>query len=162
MDSMLLPIMNSHANNIQALIEEGESEQLEFKTAFGREAIETLCAFANSKVGTVLIGISDKSKIIGAQITQETVPQWINQIKSSTAPSIIPDAEILRWQKKKVVALRPAPYPVKPISFKGKYFIRKHAANHLMSIEEIANEHLKTVNMNWDFGKRYQRISHYR
>ena len=137
--------------DIQALIAEGESELLEFKTSFGKETMEALSAFANNKGGTVLIGVNNKGKILGVQIMQETIQQWINQIKSSTAPSIIPDAEILEWQKKKVVILQMAPYPVKPISFRGKYYIRKHASNHLMSLEEIANEHLKTVNMSWDF-----------
>ena len=42
-------------------------------------------------------------------------------------------------------------YPVKPVSVKGRYFIRKHASNHLMSLPKIANEHLKTVNRSWDF-----------
>lgn len=44
-------------------------------------------------------------------------------------------------------------YPVKPVSMKDKYFIRKYASNHLMSLEEIANEHLKTINLSWDFAK---------
>ena len=143
--------MNNNKKDIQTLIAKGESELLEFKTSFGRETMEALSAFANYNGGTVLIGVNDKGKIIGVQITQETVQQWINQIKSSTAPSIIPDVEILEWEKKKVVALRVAPYPMKPISFRGKYYIRRHASNHLMSLEEIANEHLKTINTSWDY-----------
>ena len=79
--------------NIKHIIKQGESDRLEFKTSFGRETIETLCAFANSKGGTVLIGINDKGEIVGAQTTGETIQQWINRIKSSTSPSIIPDTE---------------------------------------------------------------------
>ncbi|MCK5543450.1 MAG: putative DNA binding domain-containing protein [Spirochaetales bacterium] len=70
--------------NIQTLIKKGESESLEFKTSFGKETMETLSAFANSNGGTVLIGINDKGKIIGVDTTQESIQQWINQIKNST------------------------------------------------------------------------------
>ena len=42
-------------------------------------------------------------------------------------------------------------YPVKPVSTRGRYYKRITNANHLMSIDEIANEHLKTINSSWDF-----------
>jgi ATP-dependent DNA helicase RecG len=45
---------------IQDLIKKGESECLEFKTSFGKETMETLSAFANSKGGVVLIGLNDR------------------------------------------------------------------------------------------------------
>lgn len=34
---------------------------------------------------------------------------------------------------------------------KGKYYKRVHNSNHLMDLNEIANEHLKTMNLSWDF-----------
>lgn len=43
--------------NIKKIIEEGESETLEFKEKFDRETIETAVAFSNSKGGMILIGI---------------------------------------------------------------------------------------------------------
>jgi len=138
---------------IKALIAKGESECLESKTSFGRETIETLSAFANSKGGSVLIGVNDKSKIIGVQITQESIQQWINQIKSSTSPSIIPDAESFTHDGKTVVNLSIISYPIKPISLKGKYYKRIHNSNHLMDLNEIANVHLKTINLSWDFAQ---------
>jgi ATP-dependent DNA helicase RecG len=42
-------------------------------------------------------------------------------------------------------------YPIKPIATRGKYFKRIANSNHLMSLEEIANEHLRTVNSSWDY-----------
>ena len=81
-------------------------------------------------------------EVVGVSVSGESIQQWINQVKAVTSPSIIPDAEILRYQGKDVVMLWVPAYPVKPVSTKGKYFIRKYASNHLMSLEEIANEHL--------------------
>ncbi|MCK5543454.1 MAG: ATP-binding protein [Desulfobacterales bacterium] len=122
--------------NIQTLIAKGESESLEFKTSFGKETMETLSAFANSNGGTVLIGINDKGKIIGVDITQESIQQWINQIKNSTSPSIIPDAESFIHEGKTVISLSVISYPIKPISIKGKYYKRIHNSNHLMGLIE--------------------------
>jgi ATP-dependent DNA helicase RecG len=143
----------AQVTEIETLIKSGESERLEFKTSFGREAMETLSAFANSKGGIVLIGINDKGKSIGIQTTQESIQQWINQIKSSTSPSIIPDAESFTHEGKTIISLSVISYPIKPISFKGKYYKRIHNSNHLMDLNEIANEHLKTINLSWDFAQ---------
>ena len=49
--------------DIQRLIAKGESNVLEFKASFGKDVIETVCAFANHKGGAVLIGVSRSPKI---------------------------------------------------------------------------------------------------
>ena len=54
-----------HENKIQALIQDGESQELEFKASFGREAIETLAAFSNANGGRLLIGVTNKGEIAG-------------------------------------------------------------------------------------------------
>jgi ATP-dependent DNA helicase RecG len=133
------------------LLQQGENEELEFKTSFGREAIETLVAFANAKGGRVLVGISNTGEAVGVSVSAVSPQQWINQVKAVTSPSVVPDIEIFKHQDKDIAMLWVPSYPVKPVSMKGKYFIRKHASNHLMSLEEIANEHLKTINLSWDF-----------
>jgi ATP-dependent DNA helicase RecG len=57
----------------QCLIQQGENSQVEFKASFQKELIETLVAFANSKGGLVLIGISDAGQITGVDIKAETL-----------------------------------------------------------------------------------------
>ena len=44
-------------------IQQGESETLEVKRSFDKEAIETVCAFANAKGGYLLIGVADDAEI---------------------------------------------------------------------------------------------------
>lgn len=41
------------------LMARGESETIEFKTSFDQAAIESIVAFANTKGGYVIIGITD-------------------------------------------------------------------------------------------------------
>jgi len=56
----------------QLLLKE-ESEQLEFKQQISSQEkiAKTLSAFANSKGGTVVIGVSDQRKIIGIDLEEE-------------------------------------------------------------------------------------------
>jgi ATP-dependent DNA helicase RecG len=75
------------------MLNAGESETVEFKLSFDREAIETLAAFANTGGGKVFIGVSDKGVIKGTDVGKETVQNWINHVKQDTSHAIIPDVE---------------------------------------------------------------------
>ncbi|TXH52946.1 MAG: AAA family ATPase [Bacteroidia bacterium] len=128
-----------------------ESETVEFKTSFSDEVIISLVAFANSKGGTVYIGVSDKGEIKGIEVWKETVQNWIKEIKNKTASAIIPEIEITEVKNKSLIALKIQEYPIKPVSVKGKCYKSISNSNHLMSVDEIANEHLRTMNTSWDF-----------
>jgi predicted HTH transcriptional regulator len=58
---------------LMKLIAGGESETVELKASFDKEVIETAGAFANTRGGTVFIGISDAGEIKGAQFGKETL-----------------------------------------------------------------------------------------
>jgi len=57
-------------NDWLSFIQQGESVTLEFKQSFDKETIETVCAFANTKGGQILIGITDPGQIKGVQVTK--------------------------------------------------------------------------------------------
>ena len=50
------------------LVKKGESDTVEFKTSFDKKAIETLVAFANTKGGTIVIGVQNSGKPGGVQL----------------------------------------------------------------------------------------------
>ena len=131
-----------------------ESEKIEFKTSFNEGVIETLVAFSNAKGGIVYVGITDKSEVTGIQIGKETVQNWINEVKNKIAPQIIPDAEIININNKTVVSLFAMEYPIKPVSTRGRYYKRVGNSNHLLSVAEVSNMHLQTVNSSWDYYPR--------
>jgi len=79
--------------DIQNILRSGESDQVEFKSSFNREVIESACAFANHKGGSVLIGVDDSANIVGVSFGAETAQRWLNEIKQNTSPAIIPDIE---------------------------------------------------------------------
>lgn len=137
--------------DIQKLIESGENEKLEFKSSFNNELIETLVAFANTGGGKIIVGINQKNIITGVAINRESVQNWVNEVKQKTSPALIPDVDIVETGNKIVVVFSIQEYPIKPVATKGKYFKRVVNSNHSMSLDEIANEHLKTINTSWDF-----------
>jgi ATP-dependent DNA helicase RecG len=129
----------------------GESETVEFKSSFNAEVIETLVAFANTKGGSVCIGVSDNAEMLGVSVGKESVVQWMNEIKTKTSPLLIPDVEIIHEKNKEFVIFTITEYPIKPVSFRGKYYKRIVNANHLLSTSEVVNLHLQTFNTSWDY-----------
>ena len=59
------------------LVAKGESKTLEFKLSTGelREALQTLCAFANGAGGRVVIGVNPDGQLVGQQVSEETFHQ---------------------------------------------------------------------------------------
>ena len=137
--------------DIKHIIEQGESETIEFKQSFNKSVIETLTAFSNSKGGQVLIGVDNSGMLKGVSITEETVQKWINEIKQNTKPQVIPNVDIYKTENKTIVVLTVIEYPIKPVSYKDKYYKRVLNSNHKMSLTEVANEHLRTINGSWDY-----------
>jgi len=143
--------MKMNKQFILNLIKKGESATIEFKTSFDQAAIETIAAFANTKGGHVIVGVTDAGKINGVQLGKETIQQWINQIKANTSPSVIPDATVFSADHKALVIFVVEEFPVKPVSCRGKYLKRIKNANHHMTTRDISNLHLRSYQTSWDY-----------
>ena len=133
------------------LLPGNESERTEFKTSFNEDVITTLVAFSNTKGGVVYIGISDNREVKGIHIGKETIAGWVNEIRNKTAPAIIPDIEVIRLEEKEVVSISISEYPVKPVSTRGRYYRRVGNSNHLLSVTEVVDIHLQSMNSSWDY-----------
>jgi predicted HTH transcriptional regulator len=83
---------------LKKLLKQAENEKLEYKASFGKEAMETLAAFANSKGGTLLVGVNggvnDLLEYIQSNpgkktadlkvvfnLPQRTLERWLKQLK---------------------------------------------------------------------------------
>jgi predicted HTH transcriptional regulator len=60
---------------IVKLVAKGESKMIEFNRSTGdlREALQTLCAFANGSGGKVVIGVKPSGQIVGQQVSEQTL-----------------------------------------------------------------------------------------
>ena len=142
-------IMNK--TKILEILNQGESQIIEFKSSFQKELIESIVAFSNVQGGTILIGVDNDGNVRGVTISDESVQNYTNQIKNSTEPSLIVDIQKITIDNKVILMLNVDEFPVKPVAFKGKYFKRVENSNHLMNLTEISNMHLQTINSSWDY-----------
>ncbi len=141
---------NNLSDYLQELIASGESISLEFKEKFDDRTLESAVAFANTKGGIILIGVSDRGEIKGIRIGKETVQNWANQISQSTEPRVIPEIELHEIEQKNVAAIRIKEFPIKPVSLKGRCYRRVGNSNRIMSAQEIAEMHFHSTGKSWD------------
>ena len=136
--------------NFLELILRGESETLEFKSNFNDQVIETIAAFSNSVGGTILIGIDSKGNLSGISTGKETIQNWVNEIKQKTSPSVYPEIRNCLNEGKTIIMIDVPEFPVKPVSFKGRFFKRIGNSNHLMSAFEITQMSIQSSQTSWD------------
>jgi ATP-dependent DNA helicase RecG len=134
---------------IRHIIEEGEGETVEFKSSFTKEVIETIVAFSNTKGGKIIIGCNDAKKIVGITIAEESLQKWQNEVKQNTEPSVFPSFEVLEIENKSIVLITVDEFPLKPVSFKNRYYCRKKNSNHLLTVDEITE--MRFISLNYSF-----------
>ena len=136
-------------NELAELIDSGESGTIEFKESFGKEAIETIAAFANGDGGFLCVGIDNKGRLKGVAATEEVIKDWLNQLKMATEPSLFPRYQVFDQDGYCVVFIVEE-YPLKPVACKGRYFKRHGASNHLLTSDEIVELKLHSINVSFD------------
>ncbi len=119
------------------MIPSSENVNTEFKTSFSDEVIISLVAFSNAKGGSVYMGVNDRAEVNGVEIGKETIQNWVNEVKNKTSPQIIPDAEVIDMEEKSVLVFSVTEYPIKPVSFKGRFYKRNGNSNHLMPFVKL-------------------------
>jgi len=127
-----------------------ESETVEFKESFDREVPVSAGSLANTRGGTIFIGINDRGNVVGTLIGTETFKEWGNTISQSTEPRIIPEIEELSREGRTVAAIHIKENPLKPVSVRGRCYRRVGASNRVMQPHEIAQMHLLSVGSSWD------------
>lgn len=58
--------------DIQKILKTGESDTVEFKSAFGKEVIISLTAFANTRGGKVIVGVDNDGRPTDIRVGSET------------------------------------------------------------------------------------------
>ena len=98
----------------------------------------------------MLIGVTDTGSISGVTLGKETMNEWLGQIKSSTSLALIPDISAYIEQGKTVVEICMSEFPVKPVNTRGRYFKRIASSNHQLSLGEVADLYLQSLQLSWD------------
>ncbi len=107
--------------DIKKLIDGGESQYLEFKESSGLmdEIGETISAFSNSNDGAVIVGVSNRGKILGVDIGNNTLEELANYIKRNTDPQIFPSINTLEVDGRNIIMVEIKENAEKPGFFKN-------------------------------------------
>ena len=127
-----------------------ESETLELKENFNQRAVETAGAFANTRGGTILVGVDEGGKVRGASITKEVLKDWANRISNASEPTLIPDVSTLDVEGRTVGVITVKEFPMKPVAIRGRCYRRVGPSNRQMTPTEITELHLHSQGMTWD------------
>jgi len=127
------------SNEVEELIEEGESQNIEFKNSLSlkREIGETVSAFSNAHGGTILIGISDFGDVTGVEVGKRTLEELANYLKINTDPRIYPELNLCQISDKDIIEVKIKENDEKPVFFKSHAFKRVGKTNQRISTSEI-------------------------
>jgi ATP-dependent DNA helicase RecG len=117
------------------LIKSDQSKTLGFKKSTDRlrEAIETICSFANNRGGQLIFGVEDNGSITGQQVSDDTLKNLANAIKLNTEPKLYPRIEKTGIKGKTCILVTVEESPLKPHLAYGRGFTRVGATTQRLS-----------------------------
>ncbi|MCF6269727.1 MAG: hypothetical protein L3J41_08460 [Melioribacteraceae bacterium] len=74
----------------------------------------------------------------------------VNEIKQNTEPSLLPSSDIVVVDGKTVVVFSISEFPIKPVAYKDRFFIRRQNSTHKLSVNEIVELRLFSLNYSFD------------
>lgn len=122
-------------HQIEKLIEQGESTNLEFKTSTAKlhSVFETICAFLNANGGTVLIGVKNDGQIIGQDVTDNTRLEIANLLSKLEPPTTLEISYIPMEKNKFVIKIDATPNRASmPYVLDGKPYWRVESSTKMM------------------------------
>ena len=122
-----------------------ESQTLEYKKELNEGVFKAISAFANTKGGEIIIGISNKEEVKGLNIPNNEFEDFVNRVVHLLG--IHPEMKLSELENKIVMKID-VRKSNQPISFRGKYYKRVGNTTMLMKDEELRDFFIKGVN--WD------------
>lgn len=118
-------------DELSLLIKEGEGLTVEFKEKYTAKIVQDIVAFANSRGGKILLGITDEGKIKGEKLSGSLKAE-IFSLGRNCDPAI----EVSIKQVEEVVLIEVDEGDDKPYSCSGTYFRRFDAVTQKLSRDE--------------------------
>lgn len=124
-----------------------EGEEVEFKRQWTDQALEDLAAFANTRGGTLFVGVEDDGKVVGVNDPEGEIQRIANTVVSrlGLAPSI--SRRTLGGHEIIAVHVEPARGV---IGHNGRYRIRVGSINRDLPPDELVRLMLQRSGQSWD------------
>ena len=123
-----------------------EGKTLEFKRDVSSAApiLRTLCAFANTAGGVLLVGIDDRTGAVrGVGEPLDVEERLANIVADGISPRLLPEIEVLPWRDTHVIAVRvhlgpSRPYHLTSAGPAGGTYVRLGSSNRLADAALVA------------------------
>jgi len=124
-----------------------ESQNTEYKITWQDEYIKTLCAFANTKGGSLFVGVNDQRQVIGIENAVYLLENLPNKI--SQRIGVFPEVNLINENGKQIIEIKMDKYS-NPISYNGKYYIRRGSTTQELTDKELNRFLLQRSNLTWE------------
>ena len=171
---MLLPngeikISKMSAADLRNLIQRGEGTYLEFKKTIPspEKIAREIAAFANTKGGTLLVGVDDHQNITGVSGYFEEEFLLMEASQKHCVPPVPLDIELVHTGQLDVMVIRVPESDVKPVYLKNRkkrqVFVRIEDESVLASDEqsEVMKNQSSTEGVTFEYGKNEQMLFRY-
>ena len=116
--------------SLRDLIDRGEGEQIEFKTASNGvhdDTFETVCSFGNHRGGDILLGVNDHGRVVG--LPRGSIDALLRRVRTRCAsrdvfsPTVEVGIEVCELWKRRIVRIHVEPNARK-VRYKGVSYMR--------------------------------------
>ncbi|GFP32323.1 ATP-dependent DNA helicase RecG [Candidatus Hakubella thermalkaliphila] len=124
--------------HLQAILAEGESEKVEFKTSLSdlNRLVEEVAALANTRGGYLVVGVRDDGSVSGLDVGRGTVERVSQMLMDHTDPKIFPELSVEEIEGKRILVIRVQESHNKPHLAFGRPWKRVGRSSVQMSREE--------------------------
>ena len=130
---------------INNILQQGEGQYIEFKESLDKSLASEIVAFANASGGKIFLGINDKGKIKGINITNRLKSQ-IQDIARNCDPEIL-----IKFQENKNILIIDIVEGLnKPYSCSSGFYMRMNANSQKMKRDEILKLAIKGGKIRFD------------
>lgn len=142
---------------LESLLSSEEGKTLEFKenTNSLTKILQTIIAFANTAGGTIVIGVTDKTKeVVGIKDVLKEEEKIANAIADSIAPLITPNFQFYTWRNLDLliisVVYAPTPYYLKSKGAEHGVYVRLGSTNRVADRATIAEIQRVALHQSFD------------
>ena len=124
-----------------------EGEEIEFKRQWTDQALEDLAAFANTRGGTLFIGVEDNGNVVGVADPELEIQRIANTVASRLG--LTPPVSRRAIEGQEIIEVRVEPARG-VIGLSGRYRTRVGSTNRDLSPEELGRLVLRRSGQSWD------------
>jgi len=117
---------------LEFILQKGEGFKIEYKESFGKSIAKEIVAFVNAQGGKIFLGINDKGKIKGINVTNKLKSQ-IQDLANHCDPQAKIKLEIFR----DIIVIDIPEGKDKPYKCSSGFYLRQGASSQKMTRDEI-------------------------